>query len=198
MNINVLLFDRFETLDAMGPVEMLARPANYTVGFFSIEGGTVTSSQGVPVVTRPISDIDRTGTLLLPGGWGVRGLDSDRAFLTTLKSLADDAEWVLSVCNGSVLLSACGALDERKATSNKKLFQDALDSSGNVAWIQRARWVVDGKFYTASGVSAGIDMALGFMSDRLGRAEAEETATAAEYLWNDDPTNDPFYRSSIS
>ena len=198
MNINVLLFDRFETLDAMGPVEMLARPANYTVGFFSIEGGTVASSQGVPVVTRPISDMDRTGTLLLPGGWGVRGLDSDRAFLTTLRSLADDAEWVLSVCNGSVLLSACGALDERKATSNKKLFQDALDSSGNVAWVQRARWVVDGKFYTASGVSAGIDMALGFMSDRLGRAEAEETATAAEYLWNDDPTNDPFYRSSIS
>ena len=138
MNINVLLFDRFETLDAMGPVEMLARPANYTVGFFSIEGGTVTSSQGVPVVTRSISDMDRTGTLLLPGGWGVRGLDSDRAFLTTLKSLADDAEWVLSVCNGSVLLSACGALDERKATSNKKLFQDALDSSGNVAWVSLA------------------------------------------------------------
>jgi len=198
MNVNVLLFDRFETLDAMGPVEMLARPADYSVGFFSLDGGIVTSFQNVPVMTKPVSDMDRTGALLLPGGWGVRDIDHDQEFLSTLKGLCDDAAWVMSVCNGSVLLGACGALDGRKATSNKKLFQDALDSSDAVEWVEQARWVVDGKFYTASGVSAGIDMALGFLNDRLGREVAEEAATATEYLWNDDPTDDPFCKFQFS
>ena len=61
-----------------------------------------------------------------------------------------------------------------------------------VNWVHRARWVVDGKFYTSSGVSAGIDMALGFLADRLGQEAAEEAALGAEYLWNRDSDHDPF------
>ncbi|KIE47760.1 amidotransferase family protein [Clostridium argentinense CDC 2741] len=51
-----------------------------------------------------------------------------------------------------------------------------------VDWITRARWVVDGKFYTSSGVSAGMDMSLGFINDRLGKEIADETANAIEYV----------------
>ena len=61
-------------------------------------------------------------------------------------------------------------------------------------WVDRARWVVDGKYYTSSGVSAAMDMTLGFVSDRFGRARAEEIAAHIEYIWNDDPADDRFAR----
>jgi len=61
-----------------------------------------------------------------------------------------------------------------------------------VRWVGKARWVRDGCFYTASGVSAGIDMALCFVADRLGRAKALSIAQRMEYLWNEDATDDPF------
>ena len=41
---------------------------------------------------------------------------------------------------------------------------DEDGSSGQQA-EKKARWVVDGRFYTSSGISAGMDMALGFIAD---------------------------------
>ncbi|MBS5508913.1 MAG: hypothetical protein KHX31_09775 [Akkermansia sp.] len=54
--------------------------------------------------------------------------------------------------------------------------------------------MADGKFYTSSGVSAGMDMALGFVSDRFGRSRTEGIAEQLEYVWNDDCTRDVFAR----
>lgn len=45
---------------------------------------------------------------------------------------------------------------------------------------------------TASGVSAGMDMALGFVADRFGAQKAKEIADYIEYLWNSDPDHDLF------
>ena len=53
-----------------------------------------------------------------------------------------------------------------------------------MAWTKEARWVTDGKYYTSAGVSAGIDMALGFAQDLFGEAEAERIAADMEYVRN--------------
>jgi transcriptional regulator GlxA family with amidase domain len=52
--------------------------------------------------------------------------------------------------------------------------------------------VKDGSIYTSSGVSAGTDMALGFVADLLGHAVAKQVSAEIEYEWNEDPGNDPF------
>ncbi|KPU44329.1 ribosomal-protein-S5-alanine N-acetyltransferase [Oxobacter pfennigii] len=57
-----------------------------------------------------------------------------------------------------------------------------------------ARWVTDGKFYTSSGVSAGMDMALEFIAERFGIDRTNEIADGIEYNWNKDKNNDPFAR----
>ena len=54
-----------------------------------------------------------------------------------------------------------------------------------VRWERNARWTKDGKFYTAAGVSAGMDMALGFVTDRFGKGKALSLAESMEYRWND-------------
>jgi len=79
-----------------------------------------------------------------------------------------------------------------RAASNKRAFDWAVSVNPKVRWQRHARWVSDGKYYSSSGVSAGIDMALGFIRDRSWEEKAQEAADAMEYLWNRDPQNDPF------
>ena len=51
-------------------------------------------------------------------------------------------------------------------------------------WIENTRWVVTDKYYTSAGVSAGMDMTLGFIKDRFSEQKALEVAEHIEYTWN--------------
>ncbi len=76
------------------------------------------------------------------------------------------------------------------------LFDDfeTLDVFGPVVnWIRKSRWTVDDKYYTFSGVSAGMDMTLGFLSDTHGIEFARQVAFHIEYNWTEDKDNDNFY-----
>lgn len=60
---------------------------------------------------------------MIPGGIGTRKLVDDDVFLESLKGLSLDAEYILTICTGSILLAKTGFLDGKKATSNKKVFK---------------------------------------------------------------------------
>jgi len=66
------------------------------------------------------------------------------------------------------------------------------DFAPQVDWRAQARWVEDGKFFTASGVSAGMDMSLAVIAKIFGRETSLEVALAAEYEWHEDSSRDPF------
>ncbi len=195
-DVNALLFEGYETLDVFGPAEILAHVGDYRLRWFSRGGGEVVNAQGLRVLAEPLSAADPRGALLLPGGRGTRPLAGDGEFLAALRELADASTYCLSVCTGSALLAGCGALDGREATSNKRALDWVTSCGEKVLWRGQARWVADGKFYTSSGVSAGMDMALGFVADRFGRERAAEIARQIEYRWNDDPDDDPFSENS--
>lgn len=192
MNVTAILFEGFETLDVFGPVEMLGASGEFTVRFFSPEGGIVTSYQGVPVDTEPLDAAEAPEVLLVPGGMGVYAMLENEAFIAKLAELAGLARYVLSVCNGAFLYAKAGVLDGRRATTYKARMDRAEELFPNVNWERNARWTVDGNLYVSSGVSAGTDMALGFIADVCGVDCAEKTARYAEYTWNSDPANDPF------
>lgn len=189
--INVLLFNDFESLDVFGPVEVLGR-SGYELHFCSLTGGEIRSSQNVIVNTVALTDIDPTDILLVPGGEGSRKLVSDSEFLCSLKGIAEMAAYCLTVCTGSALLACTGLLDGRSATGNKRAFSWVKSLNTSVLWKGTARWIKDGKYYSSSGVSAGTDMALGFVSDQMGRNAALTTARNIEYCWNDNSEVDPF------
>ena len=189
----ILLFPEFETLDVFGPVEVLGSvPDEFRIQFYSLQGGVITSSQQAPVLTRPISDLNSTGYLLLiPGGAGISPLITDDSFMTTLKNLAMQASFVLTVCTGSLLLAKTGLLYGRRATTNKRLF-DLTGHFPGVEWVRKSRWVTDGTICTSSGVSAGMDMALAFIAARLGHDKACEISRTLEYEWHEESGYDPF------
>ena len=193
--ISVVLFDDFTILDAFGPINVFAMLKDrYAIDLLSLRGGIVRTHPDLPFATRPCGEIESTDLLLVPGGFGTRGLVLDEEFLAELGRLVERSNFVLSVCTGSALLAKAGSLRGRKATSNKLAFDWVASQDPQVDWIRRARWVVDGKFYTSSGVSAGIDMSLAFVRDQLGAGTARKLATAMEYRWCEDAQDDPFAR----
>ena len=193
-DVAVILFNDFETLDVFGPVEVLGRLTElFNLEYYSMDGGIVISAQKVRVETLPFSEL-HSGSyiLLIPGGIGIRYLLKDSNFINKIAELSKTAEYIMTICTGSTLFSKTGLLDGKKATSNKRMFSWTHKETPNVQWIKKARWVRDGNIYTSSGVSAGIDMTLGFISDLFGRDLAKQQSNEIEYNWEENPEHDPF------
>lgn len=188
MNVGVLLFDDFETLDVFGPVEILGRlKSMYAVSFYSLSGGQIKNSHGLSILTEKLEKIaNGIDIFLIPGGFGTRKEVNNPVLIDTIRQIALGSKYVLTVCTGSALLAVTGLLDNRFATSNKRAFDWVITNGKKVKWVKKARWVVDGKYYTSAGVSAGIDMTFGFLSDLHGIEFARKNAFEIEYEWVED------------
>ncbi|MDR1461433.1 MAG: DJ-1/PfpI family protein [Campylobacteraceae bacterium] len=191
MNVGVLLFDDFETLDAFGPVEVFGKVDEFDLHYISLRGGIVKSAGEMKIYTISAKEI-YFDVVLIPGGKGTRVLVDDENFIRNLFEICNKSHYCLSVCTGSALLAKTGLLDGKEATTNKKAFEWVASQNSHVSWVKSARWTVSGKFYTSSGVSAGIDMALGFVADIFGIQKAMQIAKHIEYVWNTDKAHDPF------
>jgi transcriptional regulator GlxA family with amidase domain len=155
--------------------------------------GAVASVQGPrSVIDRTLEGAGDFDVILVPGGVGTRREVANEAFLESLRRLSQRSRYVTSVCTGSALLAKAGILDDRKATSNKRAFTWVASQGPRVEWIAQARWVEDGKFFTSSGVSAGMDMTLGLIAHLFGRETSAAIAQGAEYEWHEDKGWDPF------
>jgi putative intracellular protease/amidase len=152
----------------------------------------VISKQNARIITENINAMDFSGILIIPGGKGTRTLVNDNEFMQKLKYVVEKSKWCLTVCTGSALLAKTGLLDNCNATSNKEAFEWVKNNGKNVNWKYNARWVVDKKYYTSSGISAGIDMSLGFVFDRFGEERVKEITKMMEYEWKNDKDNDLF------
>ncbi|WP_222852078.1 DJ-1/PfpI family protein [Cyclobacterium plantarum] len=194
MEIAFLLFDNYETLDVFGPVEIFGRLTDlYTLKFYSLDGGIIENKHGVSVLTEKLETVSANPYLLLiPGGMGTRKEVDNPSLIGQIKEKAGASSYVLTVCTGSALLARSGLLDGRQATTNKRAFSWVESMGPNVNWDKKARWKVDDKYYTSSGVSAGMDMALGFLADRHGIEFARNVAFEIEYNWIEDKDNDSF------
>ena len=194
MKVGILLFEGFETLDVFGPVEILGKLKElYTISFYSLSGGLVSNYHGVTIATEPLENISNgTGIFLIPGGYGTREAVDNLVLIESIRQIAEHSTYVLTVCTGSALLAKTGLLDNRQATSNKIAFDWVITQGEKVNWIKRARWTVDDKYYTSSGVSAGMDMTYGFLSDLHGKEFARDAACRIEYSWMEDKDNDLF------
>jgi transcriptional regulator GlxA family with amidase domain len=194
IQVGAVLFEGFELLDFYGPLELfglLEGEAKITV--VAEKAGVVKSSSGpCGMADATMAGSSGFDVLLIPGGIGTRKQMTNAPFLAELKRLADASRIVATVCTGSFLLARTGLLDERKATSNKRAFQLVKTNAPKVNWIARARWVEDGKYFTSSGVSAGMDMALAVIAKLRGREKSLEIASRAEYEWHEDSSWDPF------
>ena len=193
-SIGVVLFHDFELLDVFGPLEMYGMATeNFQIHMVAEKLGEVASRQGPrSVIDKEFDDGYQYDILLVPGGKGTRKEVENEKLMEWLRIYSEKAEYVTSVCTGSALLAKAGILDNVHATTNKQAFAWATSQSDKVKWIKEARWVEDGKFFTSSGVSAGMDMSLAVIGKILGQETAEQIAIWTEYEWHSEAGWDPF------
>ena len=190
-----LVFPGFETLDFYGPIEMLGGhdPEAVDIKIVAETLDPVASYHGTrTTVDRTLSDSTDYDLILIPGGDSAPLEPRNDAINNWIIETSKNAEYVLAVCTGTVLLATTGLLDGRRATTNKKDYTATIPFGPNVNWVPKARWVEDGKFFTSSGVSAGMDMSLAVMAKMFGQEAAEAIAIGTEYDWHQDPKWDPF------
>lgn len=192
--LGAILYNDFELLDLYGPLEMFgALPGHFDIVTVSDHAGPVASTPGPKsVADYSYADCPPLDLILLPGGFGTVVELENTALLDFLRERSAHAQFTMSVCSGSAILARAGLLDGRRATSNKQLFKLATEQSDQVEWVEQARWVEDGPFVTASGVSAGTDMALAVIARLYGDEHAQMIADFTEYQWHRDAFDDPF------
>lgn len=188
MRIEIVIFDGFDEVDAIGPFEVL-RNAARAVDDLEVElvgaagGGLVTGGHGL----RATVDRGLSGTadvVIVPGGgWNDRApqgarAEADRGELPArLAELHRAGARVASVCTGGMLLAAAGITAGRPATTHHGALED-LRASG--AKVIEARVVDDGDVVTAGGVTAGLDLALHLVEREWGQELADAIAREME------------------
>ena len=178
MDVVILLFDRFEALDAIGPFDVLRNLPGAQVTFVAKEAGPVKNSSGALTVVaeKALRDVTRADIVLVPGGFGQEEAMKDAEILDWLRSV--DTAWMTSVCTGSLVLAAAGLLEGKEATCHWAQL-DRLKDFGATPTLERV--VFQGNVVTAAGVSSGIDMALRLAAEIAGDFTAQCIQLGIEY-----------------
>jgi transcriptional regulator GlxA family with amidase domain len=180
MKIVFFIFDRITALDAVGPYEILARLPGAQVAFAGIERGVVrtdTRSLGLSADVA-IDEVDACDILVVPGGFGTRALERDARVTDWIRRIDERTRITASVCTGALLLGAAGLLEGRRANTHWAV-RERLAEFGAIPTADRI--VRDGKYATAAGVSAGIDLALALAVELAGPQVAAAIQLATEY-----------------
>ena len=186
----VLVFDGAEELDFVGPWEVITAsamlqkeqgdPVDQAL-LIAESDQPARCNKGMRVLpdatTAAHADID---VLLVPGGNGTRREATNTDLLSWIADVGATAEWVTSVCTGSLLLVASGIAKDRNVATHWA-FEDTLAARGDCTVIRDQRWVRDGNIVSSQGVSAGIDMALWLLGELYGPDHARATQRYIQY-----------------
>jgi transcriptional regulator GlxA family with amidase domain len=182
MNAEILLFDGFDELDAMGPWEVLGGLAqlreDVTARLVTLEGAREVRADHGAVIQAHGALSERPDVVIVPGGgWFDRTphgawAQAERGHIPEALAARHAAgTTVASVCTGALLLAGSGILDGRRATTNPGALDD-LRAHGTIEVIE-ARVVDDGDILTAGAPACGIDLALHLL-ERYGGPELAE------------------------
>jgi transcriptional regulator GlxA family with amidase domain len=180
-DIGFLVFPDFQILDLTGPLTAFEAPTRtvapkpYRLHVLSECGGSVESSSGLEVTTRPLSD-QRLDTLIVAGGPGTAAAAASSVLKAFVLRTAATARRTTSVCTGAFILAAAGLLNSRRATThwNSASLLKRLYPQIDVE-IDRI-FVKDGSIWTSAGISAGVDLALALIEEDLGTEIARDAA----------------------
>lgn len=190
MHVAIVLLDGFDELDAIGPYEVFQKAAEegapLTVSLHRIpETDSVTASHGLRIESDGPFDEHRQDLLVVPGGgWGTgddAGAEAEVQHDDVLEVLVDAHDRgtpIAAVGTGAMLLGRAGLLENRPATTHPDARSDLREFAGDVV---DARVVDAGDVLTASGVVAGLDLALYVVEREFGAEIADRVRARLDY-----------------
>jgi transcriptional regulator GlxA family with amidase domain len=188
--VEVLVYPAVQMLDVTGPLQVFASANDlvaesggtppYVLRVVASGGKGVTASAGLGLSADPLPSSDvGLDTLIIAGGQGVPAAAEDPVLVDWVRERSRQARRVASVCTGAFLLAASGALDGKRAVTHWSFCAELARRFPAVRVESDPIYVRDGTIWTSAGVTAGIDLALAFVQQDLGRTAA---LAVARYL----------------
>jgi transcriptional regulator GlxA family with amidase domain len=186
--VGIMLFDGVEELDAVGPWEVLASwtgnwpDDGWQVVTLGRDAGDVRCAKGLVVrAAHGWVDAPPLDVLVFPGGRGTRPMLTDPTMLDWVRARQAGGTLMTSVCTGSLVFAAAGILNGRPATTYWEHLDLLQQLDPTIELRPSDRWVDSDEVITASGVSAGIDMALHLVRRLAGEERARQVRRAIQY-----------------
>jgi len=179
VSVAFLLFPNVTQLDLTGPAQMLSRLGNCQLDLIWKDKNPVLTDAGFPLLpTATFDEIAQADILCVPGGLGTLDIMEDKAVLDWLNKIATNAQWITSVCTGSLVLGAAGLLRGYKSACHWASI-DQLTHFGAIP--VRERIVFDRNRASGGGVTSGIDFSLSLIAKIRGEAHAKFVQLSTEY-----------------
>ncbi|MEO0714472.1 MAG: DJ-1/PfpI family protein [Pseudomonadota bacterium] len=179
MNIGFVLFETLTQLDLTGPLQAMTHVPGAAVHLVGQSDAPVQTDTALTIPpTTTFDACPQLDLICVPGGLGVAAALSNVQLIDFVKSQAEQARYVTSVCTGAFILGAAGLLDGKKATCHWG-YTHLLSSYGAVHTPGRV--VRDGNVFTGGGVTAGLDFAITIVAEIAGEETAKAIQLAIEY-----------------
>jgi len=189
--IHLLAFPDVQLLDVSGPLQVfatandlarergLSRPYDAFVIAASVADAPnrVMSSAGLGLETHPLPPAQKiSDTFIVAGGRGVHAAAGDPELIRWCQHHAARSRRVASVCTGAFLLAASGLLNNRRVVTHWSHCDELARCYPALHVESDPIYIRDESIWTSAGVTAGIDLALAFVEDDLGRDLALDVA----------------------
>lgn len=176
-----LVFDGVKMLDVAGPAEVFAQAnalgADYALSYASPSGGPVLTSIGTRLpVDAAAPELAGVDTLIVAGGDGLVSAPIPGEVIDAVRAPGARPRRLVSICTGSFVLAAAGALSGRRATTHWRHAPLLARAHPDVHVEPDALFVEDRGVFTSAGVSAGIDLALALVERDHGPDLARDVA----------------------
>jgi transcriptional regulator GlxA family with amidase domain len=167
-------------LDALGPQQILGFVPDFDVIMVAKSLDPVVSDTKVRILPdHDLSTCPPLDILLVSGGVDPLPEMQDEAVMSWLRETGRAAEYVTSVCTGSLLLAEAGLLDGYRATTHWAYKQHLATYPG--VEVAEGRVVTDRNRITGGGVTAGIDFALSLTAQLVSPELAAGLQLMGEY-----------------
>ncbi len=182
LQIGFLVYPDAIELDVMGAYQVLSFPQNTEIYLVGKNLSPIVSNEGLTIVpNKTFADCPPLDVICVPGGGaGQVEVMKDREILNFLQHQSKTAQYITSVCTGSLILAAAGLLQGHKAACHWA-FLEQLTMLGVEAVSDRV--VIDRQFVTGAGVTSGIDFGFSLLNLLCG----EEVAKMAQLMMQYDP-----------
>jgi transcriptional regulator GlxA family with amidase domain len=185
-NVGIVLFPDVVELGFVGPWQVFAtlrRLDPETCRLFTVSetGGELRCAGNLRVrADHAFGTAPRMDVLVIPGAGGSGHELDDSSLISYIRQAGAQADLVVSVCGGALLLDRAGFLTGKRSTSDRASL-DRLRAPGTAEVVDGARWVDAGAVITASGGTAGIDVALYLVRRLWGQRLAKLVEQELEY-----------------
>lgn len=180
----VVVFDGFDDLDAIAPLEVLTA-AGFPTRVVRPSGHAPTVHSAHGLVMQVDAELGASPELVIVpgGGWldaapGVRD-QCEGPLPAAIAALHDAGTVIASVCTGAMLLARAGLVAGRPAVTNRNALGDLAAAGADVR--RDARVVDDGSVVTAGGPAAGLDLAVRLVARFAGEQAGREAAARLEH-----------------